>query len=515
MDASIWATTLGGWRAAAMVRQQVRLIGDCLGLDDRAQLALATAAGLVASAVPAGSGRAEFAVRAVGDGRLQLEVAIIDDRPGQPAALGLGGARRLVDQAAIEPTAGGGMRIRLGKLLPERTAAPDAQALAAIQAAAAATPAVPPEAALVVQDLGLAEALDTLEGAHEQTAERLSRVRALAARLLETLGHEFRTPLNSICALARLLLEGSDGPLSPGQEKQVGFMLAAAESVSDLVDDLLELGRIDAGEPAIPRSWRELRDDAPAAGAGGALLIVEDRPEDLRLYEGFLRGSGYRIVGARTLAEAELAVTSMAPRAIVVDAGPIDDALRRFVAGRQAGAPPVLLAATPEEADAAAAVGADRVLVKPIDGDRLLAVLAEVAPPAAVATAGRARILIIDDDEAWRFALRQRIPAGLGQVIEAADGEAGLRQLLADPPDVAFVDLMMPGMSGFDVIRAAAADERAARVPVVVVTSSLPNAAERASLAGTVAILRKDAMSQGSVVAALEQALGRWPADRG
>jgi CheY-like chemotaxis protein len=63
--------------------------------------------------------------------------------------------------------------------------------------------------------------------------------------------HEFRTPLNSILALTRLLLDGVDGDLTQEQEKQVHFIRKSAENLSDLVNDLLDLAKVEAGKIVI------------------------------------------------------------------------------------------------------------------------------------------------------------------------------------------------------------------------------------------------------------------------
>jgi len=55
------------------------------------------------------------------------------------------------------------------------------------------------------------------------------------------MSHEFRTPLNSIRALSKILLARSDGALTSEQEKQVRFIDKAADDLRALVDDLLEL----------------------------------------------------------------------------------------------------------------------------------------------------------------------------------------------------------------------------------------------------------------------------------
>jgi signal transduction histidine kinase len=80
-----------------------------------------------------------------------------------------------------------------------------------------------------------------------EKARELRRADELKTRFLSNLSHEFRTPLNSIFALSSLLLERTDGELTSEQEKQVGFIRKAADSLLELVNDLLDLSKIRAG----------------------------------------------------------------------------------------------------------------------------------------------------------------------------------------------------------------------------------------------------------------------------
>jgi len=62
------------------------------------------------------------------------------------------------------------------------------------------------------------------------------------------MSHEFRTPLNSIMALSHLLLDRADGPLTPEQAKQVTFIRQGANALTELVNDLLDLAKVEAGK---------------------------------------------------------------------------------------------------------------------------------------------------------------------------------------------------------------------------------------------------------------------------
>ena len=82
----------------------------------------------------------------------------------------------------------------------------------------------------------------------DEKADHLRRADEMKSRFLSNMSHEFRTPLNSIRALSRLLLDRIDGDLSVEQEKQVGFISKASDDLTALVDDLLDLAKIEAGK---------------------------------------------------------------------------------------------------------------------------------------------------------------------------------------------------------------------------------------------------------------------------
>jgi CheY-like chemotaxis protein len=63
-----------------------------------------------------------------------------------------------------------------------------------------------------------------------------------------------------------------------------------------------------------------------------------------------------------------------------------------------------------------------------------------------------ARILVVDDEANMRSALRRQLEEAGHAVTAASDGSEGLRAYEDDPPDVVLVDLMMPGMDGFEMI---------------------------------------------------------------
>jgi len=93
------------------------------------------------------------------------------------------------------------------------------------------------------------------------------------------------------------------------------------------------------------------------------------------------------------------------------------------------------------------------------------------------------RVAILEDDPRAARLLRRILQArGDYEISEAADGQSGLEMIRGVDPDVVLLDLMMPGMDGFEVLEALEADEELRRIPVVVVTAKTLTATERARL---------------------------------
>jgi signal transduction histidine kinase len=94
----------------------------------------------------------------------------------------------------------------------------------------------------------------------EDQAHQLKEASELKNRFLSYLSHEFRTPLGAIRSMTRLLLDELDGPLNEEQSKQVSFIQKAAVELTDLVNDLLDLARLEAGRVAISPAWFDMVD---------------------------------------------------------------------------------------------------------------------------------------------------------------------------------------------------------------------------------------------------------------
>lgn len=111
----------------------------------------------------------------------------------------------------------------------------------------------------------------------------------MKSHFLSNMSHEFRTPLNSITALSQILLDRLDGDLTVEQEKQVKFIRGSAQDLTDLVNDLLDLAKVEAGKVSIRAShfkvdgvFAALRGMLrPLLSQNSSVNLVFDEPSDL------------------------------------------------------------------------------------------------------------------------------------------------------------------------------------------------------------------------------------------
>ena len=126
----------------------------------------------------------------------------------------------------------------------------------------------------------------------DSQAEQLRQATALKSRFLAYMSHEFRTPINSIRSITRLLLDRVDGPLTEEQEKQVSFIQQNATEFAEMVDDLLDLAKVEAGRVEISPAWFEMVDLFSALRGmfkpvltNPAVNLVFEEPQDVpKLY---------------------------------------------------------------------------------------------------------------------------------------------------------------------------------------------------------------------------------------
>jgi signal transduction histidine kinase/CheY-like chemotaxis protein len=682
-------------------RQRARQIARLLDFDVQDQTRIATAVSEIArnAFTYAGGGKVDFLVEGKTSPQLFV-VRIADDGPGiadlgrvldgqyrstTGMGLGIAGARRLMDHFSIESSPQG-TAISLKKLFSRRAPIVTAPRLARIASELASRQPENPLEEIQQQNQELIATLEELRARQDdlvrlnaeledtnrgvvalyaeldEKADHLRRADELKSRFLSNMSHEFRTPLNAIRALTEVLLRRVDGTLTPEQEVEVGYIQKAADQLSELVEDLLDLAKVEAGKisvrptefdvPTLFSSLRgmlrpllvnesvtlvfdnptglpalttdegkvsqilrnllsnalkftergEVRLSAMLTSAGDAVLfsvadtgigiahddqerifqefgqvdnpiqrrvrgtglglplsrklatllggtltvesepgagstfsatipityvgpepaipaadwegdplrvpvlVVEDSPEEMLVYEKFLKGSGFQVVRALTTRQARHALAQMRPAAIVLDillrgegAWPLLAEIKRDLATRDI---PVLVVSTVDDQAKGMALGADAYAMKPVERRWLLDRLQLLTGRQPVR-----RVLVIDDDEISRYIVRGWLDDLPCLITEASGGEDGLRRVRDDRPDAIVLDLVMPDLSGFEVLERLRAETSTHDVPVVVVTSKVLDDADRRRLEGLGATIVSKAADRDAAVAQLRSVL--------
>jgi signal transduction histidine kinase/CheY-like chemotaxis protein len=288
MSIAILSVTIRHEHDTVDARQRARQIARLLGFDTQDQTRIATAVSEIARNAfnYAGGGKVEYSIEGViapqlfivkisdhGPGIRDLN-AILEGRYESQTGMGLGivGAKRLMDQFQIESSPGKGTTIWLKKLFARRAPVVREADMARIATALAQERPQDPFQELQFQNQELMRALEEIRTRqaeltrlnHEledtnrgvvalyaeldEKADHLRRADQLKTKFLSNMSHEFRSPLNSILALSGLLLNRSDGDLNSEQGHQVGYIRKAAQDLLELVNDLLDLAKVEAGK---------------------------------------------------------------------------------------------------------------------------------------------------------------------------------------------------------------------------------------------------------------------------
>ncbi|MDZ7991568.1 MAG: ATP-binding protein [Nostoc sp. EfeVER01] len=683
-------------------RQRTREIAEQLGFDvqDRARLATAVSEIARNAFQYAEGGTVEFSV--VGEPQAFL-IQIQDRGGGIPdledvlagrytsetgAGLGIMGTRRLMDLFEIESLPGQGTTVTIGKRLSKRTPTFTDSQLQQIRETIMGRSPENPYQEIQQQNQELLRAMAELRKREEELsqlnqeledtnrgvvalyaeldekASSLQQVNDLKTRFLSNMSHEFRTPLNSILSLSRMLLARMDGDLTIEQEKQVTFIQKAANGLSELVNDLLDLAKVEAGKIEVRPSSFEVSDlfatlrgmlrpllvqgssvtliveeaegipplysdegkiaqilrnfvsnalkftergevrvsavqtghtitfsvsdtgigiapgdeerifedfmqiDSPlqkqvkgtglglplsrklAELLGGSIsvksqlgegstftalipivypnatelttvlqpiasveltrlpiLVVEDHPETLFIYEKHLQESIYQLIATRTLAQARLALQKLRPTAIILDIlleGQNGWTFLREIKGDETTRTiPVLVITIVDNEKQALALGANGFLIKPVDRlpllNKLNRLITENKPQ---------KVLLIDDDPAYRYLVKQLLINTPLSILEATNGKEGLNLAQREQPNAIVLDLEMPEIDGFDVLKQLKNNSVTQSIPVIIHSSAQLDAEAQSRLAAqSIAIVSKEIGSQTTAIAQLQDAL--------
>jgi signal transduction histidine kinase/CheY-like chemotaxis protein len=221
------------------------------------------------------------------------------------------------------------------------------------------------------------------------------------------------------------------------------------------------------------------------------VVIVEDDRRSRELFELYLERTGVEVVTARDGQEGLDIVRRLHPAAVVLDLylPKIDgwDVLALLKADPSTSAIPVIIVSMVDERGKGFALGAADYLVKPVGREQVLTALNR-----AVALPGlRPTVVAIDDDaKALELVTAVLEPEGW-TVLRAASGEDGVALTRSRRPSVVLVDLVMPGMDGFDVVGQLRGDPETATIPIVILTAKTLTWEDKERLRGQMSYVAK------------------------
>jgi signal transduction histidine kinase/DNA-binding response OmpR family regulator len=203
------------------------------------------------------------------------------------------------------------------------------------------------------------------------------------------------------------------------------------------------------------------------------VLVVEDDAHAYELIASALGAAGYDAVRARHGEEALKLARESHPIAVTLDLvlPGVDgwEVLKKLKSEAATRNIPVVIISMVDNRDLGVALGADDYFVKPVDRDRLIERVREITDKHAPGV--KPRLLLIDDDLTVHALLDEELGA-LGFDLDSVYcGEDGIRVAAEHAPDVIILDLMMPGMSGFEVAESLKDNPATANIPILVLTS--------------------------------------------
>jgi DNA-binding response OmpR family regulator/two-component sensor histidine kinase len=247
-----------------------------------------------------------------------------------------------------------------------------------------------------------------------------------------------------------------------------------------------ESGRAEAVRPQPPASF----------GRGTRLLVIDDEANARDLMQRFLGKESFSVITASSGEEGLRLARALHPDAITLDVmmpGMDGWAVLKALKSDPELAPiPVIMLTVVESMNLGYALGAAEYLTKPVDRDRLVAILENYRrehPPGTV--------LIVEDDAMTREMLRRILQHEGWTVAEAENGRAALDWLSNNQATVILLDLMMPEMDGFQFVEHWRARDNWSATPILVVTAKDLTAEDHLRLNGYVQkIVQKGAYSR-------------------
>jgi signal transduction histidine kinase/ActR/RegA family two-component response regulator len=349
-----------------------------------------------------------------------------------------------------------------------------------------------------------------------QVNEELRRLDELKSEFLAMVSHELRTPLTAIIGYSRLLMRQVHGTLTPRQLEQQEAIYRSAQRLTDLINDLLDVSRLEAGRVELtprPTRVRSMVDQVIAvvgvAAQAKQIRVVNDVAGDLpvvnadptRLQQVLVnlvgnavkftpQGGTVRIRGGSRGDEVWVSVedtgVGIAREELAKIWDPfyqVESPLQRHHGGSGLGLTIVrrlveLHGGVVRAESEGLNQGSRFTFTLPIAVETAPEPVAEPEARVEPVLAGR-HVLVVEDEKENQALIRSVVEDLLGgKAVVCEDGEQALHEALEQPPALVLLDLMLPGVSGWEVARRLRQIPRTREVPIIAV-SALARAQER------------------------------------
>ncbi|MEI6207936.1 MAG: ATP-binding protein [Desulfuromonadales bacterium] len=389
----------------------------------------------------------------------------------------------------------------------------------------------------------LNEELKTQQEVVTESNRRLEEVSRSKSDFLANMSHELRTPLNSVIGFSEVLQDRLFGPLNEKQLEYVNNILISGRHLLSLINDILDLSKVESGKMELELSEFSLREAMEnslmmlreKAMKGGVALTMELAPSadititaDQRKLKQILFNLCSNAVKftletgtvhVSALKDGDFIEITVADSGLGIREEDIQKLFQAFtqlesVYTKEFEGTGLGLALTRQLVE----LHGGRVWVKSVYGEgsrfsftiplKIAVTRESPAIPAGSFCADHGTVLLIEDNPLSLSSMENALQSKGYRVLKALKGEEGIRKALSGAPDIVVLDLMMPGMNGFDVADRLLSEEAVAHVPILVLTAMDLSESDRLRLKGKVwRIAEKGSLSTHEFIALVESAI--------
>jgi signal transduction histidine kinase/CheY-like chemotaxis protein len=387
---------------------------------------------------------------------------------------------------------------------------------------------------IFIESADMAREVETKERearALAQVNEELRRLDELKSEFLAMVSHELRTPLTAIVGYSRLLMRQVHGPLSPKQLEHQEAIFRSAQRLTELINDLLDVSRLEAGRIELqprPTNVRQIVDQVISvvgvAAQAKQIRVVNEVPGDLppasadptRLQQILVNlvGNGVKFTAPGGLVRTFGGARGDQVWVSVEDTGVgipedelariwdpfyhVESPLQRRHGGSGLGLTIVrrlveLHGGVVRAESAGPNRGSRFTFTLPVATSVAKKEAAPEPEPAVERVLSGRHVLIVEDEPENQALMRSVVEDLLGgKAAVSGDGERALHEATAEPPALILLDLMLPRLSGWEVARRLRQSPRTRSIPIIAVSALARNQEREAAIhAGCDAYLAK------------------------